>query len=129
MESGELQSRIGYLVHNGRRILHIDHSAVDTLPRAEQARAFFARARKEIDGQPEQSILLLTSLSPAMRFDAELAALEREFAQANTPYVRKSAVVGATAAAKAIMATLRFFTGREIRSFATTAEALDWLTQ
>jgi hypothetical protein len=41
----------------------------------------------------------------------------------------KSAVVGATAAMKAIMATLRFFTGRDIRAFDLQEEALDWLAE
>lgn len=49
--------------------------------------------------------------------------------QTNTPYMMKSAVVGASAAMKAVMATLRFFSGRDIRAFDTTEEALEWLAE
>lgn len=129
MEKGGLKSRIGYITHKGRRILHVDHTALDAQPDIEQAKEFFALARREVDAQSLGSIRLLTSLSPQMRFNAEIAAMEREFAQANTPYVKKSAVVGATPTMKAIMATLRFFTGRDIRAFDTTEEALDWLVE
>jgi hypothetical protein len=129
MKKGEFKSRIEYITHKGRRIMHIDHTALEELPDLEQTRAFFAQARQEVDAQPVGSVRLLTSMSSRMRFNAEIAALEREFAQANTPYMKRSAVVGATAAMKAIMATLRFFTGRDIRAFDTTAEALDWLAE
>ena len=129
MANSEFKSRIEYITHKGQRIMHINHGGVDDLPDVERTRTFFAHARQEIDAQPLGSIRMLTSMSTQMRFNSELAALEREFVQANSPYMLKSAVVGATAAMKAIMATLRFFTGRDIRAFDIQEEALDWLAE
>lgn len=129
MEEGQMKSRIDYITHKGRRIMHIDHSALEGLPDIDQARAFFAQARQEVDAQPLGSIRMLTSMSTQTRFNSELVALEKDFARSNTPYMKKSAVVGATAAVKAIMATLRFFSGRDIRAFDTAEEALDWLAE
>ncbi len=129
MERRERKSQIIYITHKGKRILHIDHSAVEDLPNLEKTREFFAQARREVDSHPRGSVYLLTSMSPRMRFNSEMTALQKEFSQANTPYVRKSAVVGVTATMRAILATLRFFTGREIRAFETTEEALDWLAE
>jgi hypothetical protein len=123
------KSEFRYITHKGKQILHVDHSAIENLPDVEQSREFFARARREIDAQPLGSIRLLTSVSPKMWFNLDIINLQKEFAQANNPYIMKSAVVGATAASKAIIATLRFFTGREIRAFETVAEALDWLAE
>jgi len=77
-------------------------------------REFFALARPEGRLPAPKSISgLLTSMSSRMRFNAEIARWTREFAKANTPTMLKSAVVGTTAAMKAILATLRFLTGRE----------------
>lgn len=129
MEGTARGSSMDHLVHKGVRILHVDHTAVQELPDTETTRAFFEQALKEIESQPKGSVLLLTSMSLHTRYDAEVVALQREFARANTPYVKKSAVVGASPLAKAIMATLRFVTGRDIRSFETTSEALDWLVE
>lgn len=129
MEKVVGRSRLDYITHKGVRILHIDHSAVEDMPDLVAARTFFEQARKEIASQPEGSVRLLTSMSPRLRFNTDLLTLEREFVRANTPYMRKSALVGGPALANAILASLRFLTGRDIRSFETTAEALDWLAE
>ena len=129
MEGSTGTTRIEWISHKGEQILHIDHSQVAGLPDVEAAREFFKQAREEVSSHPPKSVRLLTTMSSEMRFNMELAALEREFVQANTPYMKKSAVAGATAAIKAIIATLRFATGRDIRTFDSKEEALDWLAE
>ena len=129
MSEPVMRSRLSYIVHKGVRILHIDHSEVVDLPAVEAAQAFFEMARKEVASQPAGSVRMLTTMSPRLRFNTELTTLERQFVQANTPYMKRSAVVGLPPLGKAILATLRFASGRDIRAFDTAEEALDWLAQ
>jgi hypothetical protein len=129
MDKVETQSRFGHLMHKGKKVMHVDHTAIVDMPDVENLRTFFAMAHKEIAAEPAGSVRLLTSLTPKVSFNSEISALQREFAKDNTPYVTKSAVVGVKPIMRALIATLCFITGRDIRAFETTEEALDWLVE
>lgn len=51
----------------------------------------------------------------------------KSYSKANSPFVKKSAVVGATGLRRIILQGVRMFTGRDIRPFDDCESALNWL--
>lgn len=129
MSGTERTNPIKYVTHKGQEIMLFDLTGVTDTPDPETSAAFYERARQEFASKPPGSVRMLVALSPNIRFNKEMVAAEREVAQKATPYLKKSAVVGSSQLGMAIIATLRFFTGRDIRTFDTMEEALDWLAE
>jgi len=86
----------------------------------------FPEIQEHISAKPEKSVLLLTDVSNAVYNSASSAAI-KEWSSKNTPFVKASAVVGASGFLAVVLAGIRLFTGRDIRSFDSRNEALDWL--
>lgn len=84
-------------------------------------------AKQVIAKMPAKSALLLTDVKGA-KCDKSLVEAFKEFTAHNTPYVKASAVVGAEGAALIVLQTLIFVSRRELKTFATRDEALEWLT-
>lgn len=74
----------------------------------------------------EKKALILTDVSGA-KYDKEVAEGIKDFTKYNTPYVKASAVVGAAGVQSVLLQTVTFLTRREIKTFTTRAEALEWL--
>lgn len=73
-----------------------------------------------------KSALILTDSTDAI-YNGEVSNAMKEFSSKNTPYVKGSAVVGADALRKVLVAAIRLATKRDIRTFDSREEALDWL--
>jgi len=86
----------------------------------------FPEIQKQISAMPAKSVLLLTDVTGAVYNSASARAI-KEWSSKNTPFIKASAVVGATGFLATILAGIRLFTGRDIRSFDTRNEAMDWL--
>jgi len=75
---------------------------------------------------PPKSALILTDSTDAT-YNAEVSAAMKAFTAKNSPYVKGSAVVGADGMRKVLVSAIRVATKRDIRTFDTRDEALDWL--
>jgi hypothetical protein len=75
---------------------------------------------------PPKSALILTD-STGATYNSEVSTAMKNFSQNNTPYVKGSAVVGADSMRKVLVAAIRLATKRDIRTFDSREEALDWL--
>jgi hypothetical protein len=73
-----------------------------------------------------KSALILTD-STGATYNSEVSNAMKNFSGKNTPYVKGSAVIGADAMRKVLVAAIRLATKRDIRTFDSREEALDWL--
>lgn len=73
-----------------------------------------------------KSALILTD-STGATYNSEVSNAMKDFSSKNTPYVKGSAVVGADAMRKVLVAAIRVATKRDIRTFDSREEAMDWL--
>lgn len=73
-----------------------------------------------------KSALILTDSTNAT-YNAEVSTAMKNFSAKNTPYVKGSAVVGADAMRKVLVSAIRIATKRDIRTFDTREQAMDWL--
>ena len=111
------------VTYHGKLIIIVDIS--NTTP--EEAIAYFPHAQKIIAQFPPQSALILTDVINASYTKESVAAL-KEFAAANTPYVKASATVGSEGLREILLHTVERYTKRKIYACTTRDEALDWLT-
>jgi hypothetical protein len=114
--------RYQLVMHQGKKIILADFS--NTKP-DEQLLAF-PEIQKHISANPEKSVLLLTDVTNAVYNKASSAAI-KEWSSKNTPFIKASAVVGASGFLAVVLAGIRVFTGRDIRSFNSRDEAMKWL--
>jgi hypothetical protein len=114
--------RFRFVTHREKEIALIDLS--NAMP--EEAMAVFDDAARQIASRSRKSVLALTDSTKAF-FDRESARALTEFAIKNTPYIKASAVIGADSLRIVLLNTVTAEAGREIQSFATREEAMDWL--
>jgi hypothetical protein len=83
-------------------------------------------AHKRISENPAKSVLLLTEVTNAV-YNKDVSSAIQEFSTKNTPFVKKSAVVGVEGLKMVLLRTINLLTRREIKACASRQEALDWL--
>jgi hypothetical protein len=114
--------RFRFVTHREKEIALIDLS--NAMP--EEAMAVFDDAAGQIASRPRKSVLALTDGTNAY-FNKESSRALTEFVVKNTPHIKASAVVGANGLRHILLNTINAEVGREIQSFATREEAMDWL--
>ncbi|MCP4677472.1 MAG: STAS/SEC14 domain-containing protein [Deltaproteobacteria bacterium] len=114
---------MNWISHRDRQILHLDFT--DLTP--EEIDQLYQNARAEIDKQPKSSVLLLSTISSKTQASRATKERGKEFAKQNTPYLKKSALVGASKLFKVIVSGFALATGRDIKVLGSETEALDWL--
>jgi hypothetical protein len=116
-------SRFEILSHKGKQVILVDLSnsvpdeTLKVLPVAKAAIAKF----------PPKSALVLTDVTNAT-YNKDVASAIKDFSDKNTPFVKKSVVVGADGIRLVLLQTVTMLTRREIKTCKTRQEALDWLT-
>jgi len=108
--------------HKGKSIVLVnlaDCSPQSTFTILDDAAALIARSAPK-------SALVLTDSTNAT-YNSEVSTAMKNFSSKNTPYVKGSAVVGADAMRKVLVAAIRVATKRDIRTFDTRDQAMDWL--
>ncbi len=108
--------------HRGKNIVVVD--IAHTAP-AETISAL-KEAQKRIAENPPKSILMLTDVTDTT-YNKDVSAAIQDFSAKNTPYVMRSAVVGVDGLKQVLLRTVNLITRREIKSFPSRQEALDWL--
>ena len=114
--------RVQTLIHQGKGIILVDLSRCSPA----QVMEVLPVAQALIAAQPARSARVLTDATDATH-TRDVSEAMRAFSAANTPYVKASAVVGATGGRAILLQSVALFTRREIKPFETRAEALDWL--
>ncbi len=108
--------------HRGVDIVFVDLSKANS----QQTVEIFAEASTLIETFPKKSVRIYTDGTGAVYNRESIAAL-KDFTTHNTPYVKASAVTGAEGLRMLAVNAAASVTGRQIKAFATRAEALDWL--
>jgi hypothetical protein len=93
---------------------------------AEEAKRVFDEAIAKITKMPQKSVLLITDSTDAV-YNQETSTVTKHFSSSISAHVKASAVVGADSMKKIMISTLRLLTKRDIKTFDTRQEAMDWL--
>ena len=115
--------RVRFVLHKGKSILLEDFSGLT--PGIEFAETV-AAARKTMASQPPESVLSVLDATDA-HYDDEMLGLLRELVKSNTPYVKKSSVVGISGLLGIAVRAMANVAGRSFSLFNTRQEAMDWL--
>jgi stage II sporulation SpoAA-like protein len=119
-----MENRIRFISHADKQILLIDLS---NLPAAEVKR-ISELVPKFVTAHPKGSVLLLADFTGA-EFDRETFATMKRAAVFDRPHIKKSAWVGTENLPKIFYEHLKVFSQRELPTFNTREEALDWLVK
>ena len=115
--------RIYFTTYKGKRVLIQDVSEMH--PGREFSKTI-EKAKKLIFAEPLRSVLSVFDASNCS-FSDESVQLMSEFVVGNTPYIKTAAVVGANGLLQMVLTSLVKKSGRDISSFKTREEALDFL--
>ena len=114
--------RVRFLEHRGQQVLLIDFRQLD----AGQMLAVVDRVRQVITAQPRDSVLALADYTGAS-MDRQVATRIREVLVFDRPYVKRAAWVGVEHLPKAYYESFRMFARRDLPTFRSREEALEWL--
>jgi hypothetical protein len=116
--------RLHFIKHKGQTIFVLDFShcaAKELLLLLEQVRANVARHERG-------SLLILADFTGA-EFDKKVATRVKEVLALDRPFVKRSAWVGAEAIPQVFYENFKNFSRRELPTFKTREEAMDWLAE
>jgi hypothetical protein len=119
-----LDDRIHLVKHKGKQILLLDFSRAT----AAQMQLLLEYTRTTVAKHGRDSVIILADFEGA-EIDHAVAMKIKEVLTLDRPFVKKSAWVGAGHIPHAFMENFHTFSQREIVTFKTRAEALDWLAE
>lgn len=117
-----MDDRIYFVEHKGRQILVIDFSQAT----AQQMQLLLEHVRITIAQHARESVVTLADFSGA-EVDHAVAMKIKEVLTLDRPFVTKTAWVGTEGIPHAFMENFYTFSRREIVTFKTREEAMDWL--
>lgn len=119
-----MEEQIRFIAHNGCRVLLIDVS--NCTP--EQISKLCQLVPSYVSAEPRGSVLLLADFSGAT-FNKEAVASLKEATVYVRPHLKRSAWVGVETLPKVFYQNIKSFSQRDLPTFKSRREALDWLTQ
>lgn len=119
-----MDDRIQSMTHKGKRILLVDLSNCS----AAEVKKISELVPKFASNYPKGSVLLLADFTGA-QFDRETLTVMKESAVFDRPHIKKSAWVGTESLPKVFYENIRSFSQRELPTFGTREEALDYLAE
>ena len=123
MTSGEpLDERLRFVQHKGQAILQLDFSQCS----AEEALLLLDMIRATVARQPRGSVLILADFAGA-EIDKQVARRAQEVLVLDRPYVKRAAWIGTESLPQVFYEHFKNFSQRELPTFKTREEALDWL--
>lgn len=114
--------RLRFIKHKGQAVFMVDFShcgSKEILLLIEQVRAIVAR-------HAQGSMLTLADFTGA-EVDKKVATRMKEVLTLDRPYVRRSAWVGAESVPHVFYENIKIFSHRDIPTFPTREEAMEWL--
>ncbi len=115
------------IVHQGKSILYADFTNVSMYTKKE-LHELIDSAKTQIAKYPANSILILTNVT-GMHFDQEIINMFMDYTAHNKPYIKASAVIGIAGLLKVGLSGVMHNSLRDIHSFDTETEALNWLVE
>jgi hypothetical protein len=119
-----MEDRIRFISHQGKSILLCDLSNCS----AAEVRKFSELVPKFVTTHPKGSLLLLADFTGA-EFDRNAFETMKEGTVFDRPHIKKSAWVGLDNLPKVFYENLKAFSRRDLPTFSTREEALDWLVK
>jgi len=117
-----MDDRIHFVEHKGKQILLIDFSNAT----APQMQLILEMVRITVAQHARESLLTLADMTDAT-VDHAVATKIKEVLTLDRPFVKKGAWVGADKIPHAYLENFHNFSQREIVTFKTREEAMDWL--
>jgi len=119
-----VDDRIHFIEHKGEQILLLDFSHAT----APQMLLLLEYVRITVAQHARESVVILADYEDA-EVDHTVAMKIKEVLALDRPFVKKSAWVGSEHIAHAFMENFQSFSQREIVTFKSREEALDWLVE
>ena len=119
-----MEDRIRFIDHNGHRILFVDLSHCSS----QEFQKIVGLVPKFAATEPKGSILLLADFTGA-EFDREGAMRMKEATVFDRPYLKRSAWFGTESIPHVYYENIKSFSKRDLPTFKTREEAMDWLVQ
>ena len=117
-----MEDRIRFVTHRGQQVLLADLSNCNAEELARIARQVPAYAAEE----PRGSVLLLADFTGA-KFDKAAIEILKQATVFDRPLVKRSAWVGTESLPNVFYENLKSFSQRDLPTFRTREEALEWL--
>ncbi len=119
-----MKSRIRFVSHQGKKILVVDCTKCT----AEQLEELSALVPAQVTTQPRGSVLLLADFTGS-NFDKKSLERIKPALVFDRPHLKRSAWVGVENLPKVFYEHLKSFSQRDLPTFKTREEAMDWLVQ
>jgi hypothetical protein len=118
------EDRIRFITHKGNQILLIDATNCSPKQLEEMSRL----VPSYVTAEPKGSVLLLADVTGA-KLDKKAMELLKPALVLDRPHVKRSAWVGTESIPKVFFEQLKAFSQRDLPSFKTREEALEWLVE
>jgi hypothetical protein len=119
-----MDDRIRFIEHQGKQILFVDLSNCSP---AEVTKVVHL-VPKFVTAEPKNSVLLLADFTGA-EFDRTAVTAMKEGTVFDRPHIKKSAWFGTETLPKIFYDHIKVFSQRDLPTFKTREEALDWLVK
>jgi len=119
-----MEDRIRFIEHQGKEILFVDcsHCSPDEFEKISRLVPSY------VTEQPKGSVLLLADLTGA-KFDRNAVEIMKQTLVYDRPYLKRSAYYGTDTLPDVFYKHLKTFSQRDLPTFRTREEALDWLVK
>jgi hypothetical protein len=119
-----MDERVRFIEHKGKQVLLIDYSHAS----AQEMLAVLEKVRTTIAQRKHESVVTFADFTDAA-IDHTVAMKIKEVLTLDRPFVKKTGWVGTEKIPHAFMENFHNFSQRNIATFKTREEALDWLVE
>jgi SpoIIAA-like len=119
-----MKNRIRFISHKQKKVLLVDGTGCS----AEQLEEFATLVPARVTAEPLGSVLLLADFTGA-HFDKKSVERFKPALVIDRPHLKRSAWVGMEGLPKIFYEHMKTFSQRELPTFKTREEALDWLVK
>ncbi len=120
----EMDDRIQFIKHQGKQILLLDFSHAN----AQEMQLLLEQVRITVAKHARESLVTLADYTGAT-VDHTVATKLKEVLTLDRPFVKKTAWIGTESIPHAFMENFQNFSRRQIVTFKTREEAMDWLVK
>jgi hypothetical protein len=117
-----MEDRIRFITHRDQQVLLVDVTNCNTAEMIELARL----VPSYLSSEPRGSVLLLADFTGS-KFDKTAFESLKQATVVHRPHLKRSAWVGTEGLPKIFYENLKMFSQRDLPTFKTREEALDWL--
>ncbi|HMG99828.1 MAG TPA: hypothetical protein VK555_00375 [Terriglobales bacterium] len=117
-----MDDRIRFITHRGKQILLVDVSHCT----ASEVEKIATLVPSYVTAEPKGSVLLLGDFTGA-EFDRDAITTLKKATVFDRPHLKRSAWVGTESLPKVFYENIKSFSQRDLPTFKTRQEAMDWL--